>query len=432
MRPPSASTPRRPDAGLTLVELMITIIIASLVASSTFIFFSGQQRIYETQTKVLNTQQNVTAALEMMARYVRAEGTGLLGCVRPDPDGVGVGTDNGDPGPVGAGTAFNQAPQTGLRAYLTGVGAIRIPPVWIVNGASGAPDSIAVAFGNGTFGNWSDTMDATFAAAIGTTNVTDPISNVTVPLAPANQIAIFRDKDFMVLLDPRQVTTLSQVPIPPAVAVPPNNMDRGCTMFQVNGVPAAGILPHPAAGSIWNPPSAASAVGMVPFTYTAGTFTGIRNIGTLTWIRFAIQPAVAQTGGKPPRPPFLTMERLDMNGVAGYGPQKLAEGIEDLQVAYACDTNNDGNLTENNPPDATDEWILNATADSAALPTNCNRPSAIRLNLIARSATEDSLLNGLQSGGSPNAKPAVEDGAAGTADSYRRRVLTTTVFPRNY
>ena len=53
---------RRSDAGLTLIELMITIVVASLVAASTFMFFAGQQRIYDTQTKLLNVQQNVTAA----------------------------------------------------------------------------------------------------------------------------------------------------------------------------------------------------------------------------------------------------------------------------------------------------------------------------------------------------------------------------------
>jgi hypothetical protein len=98
-------------------------------------------------------------------------------------------------------------------------------------------------------------------------------------------------------------------------------------------------------------------------------------------------------------------------------------------VAYACDSNNDGNLPDGADATArtTDEWQLNATGEVAPA-VNCYRPAAIRMTLIARSLTPDTLLAGMSS----NTKRAVENGAAGTAgDRYRHRVLTTTVFPRN-
>ena len=114
-------------------------VVASLVAASTFIFFAGQQRIYDTQTKLLNVQQNVTAAMELLIRYVRASGTGMLGCVRPDSDGAGA--DTGEPGSGGPRHPADRRPATGLRAYLNGTGAIRIPPLWITNGVAGAPDT---------------------------------------------------------------------------------------------------------------------------------------------------------------------------------------------------------------------------------------------------------------------------------------------------
>src|SRR5437667_10818582 len=109
---------RRSDSGLTLIELMITIIVAALVAASTFVFFAGQQRIYDTQTKLLNVQQNVTAAMELLTRYESASGTGMRGCVRPDTDGPGP--DPGDAAPVGPSTPLTAAPAAGLRAWLTG------------------------------------------------------------------------------------------------------------------------------------------------------------------------------------------------------------------------------------------------------------------------------------------------------------------------
>ena len=74
---------RAPEQGMTLVELMVTMVIAAIVAASTFVFFAGQQRVYETQTKMLNVQQNVWASMEVVSRFVRTAGSGMYGCVRP-------------------------------------------------------------------------------------------------------------------------------------------------------------------------------------------------------------------------------------------------------------------------------------------------------------------------------------------------------------
>jgi prepilin-type N-terminal cleavage/methylation domain-containing protein len=394
------SVRRRRDAGLTLVELMVTLVVASLVGASTYVFFTGQQRMYDTQTKLLNVQQNITAAMEMMSRYVRAAGAGMLGCVRLSTTPL----DPGAPTPVSGSDLLPNAPAVGLRAYLQSTGAIRIPPLWIVDGAAGAPDEIAVAFGNGTFGNWAD---AGLGAAIPTDTPTSPLTVATVPVA--GLASKFMTNEFVLVMD-----------ILPKLdrGVPWRN-DRGCTLFQITGI-AGNTLNH-ASTSKWNP--AANVAGMVPFGYTVGapsdvptTGSAIRHLGTLNWVRFAIRPGTATF------PPALTMQRLDQETA----PQVLADGIEDLQVAYACDSNSDGNLPDG-VDRTTDEWQLNANLEVAPA-VNCNRPSAVRLTLIARSLTPDTLLANI----STNIKPAVENGAAGAAaDQYRHRVLTTTVFPRN-
>jgi hypothetical protein len=372
---------------------MITIIVASLVAASTFVFFAGQQRIYDTQTKLLNVQQNVTAAMELITRYVRASGTGMLGCVRPDSDAGGA--DVGAAGPVAPATPLTAAPAAGLRAYLDGTGLVRIPPLWITNGTNGAPDTITVAFGNASFGNWWDTE---LAASV--TTATGAI------LTPAGLTSTFRANEFALLLDVGQSV---------ARAAPLYN-DRGCTLFQITSIDAGSNQLLHAATSKWNP--AANVAGLVPFDYVGGaspTPAAIRNFGTLNWVRFAIQPGTATTA------PALTMERLDL----GTAPEVLSDGIEDLQVAYACDNAPDDGELPDGPNKLADEWTLNVAADP--IPTNCNRPDALRLTLIARSTTADTLLSGVAA----NGKPAVEDGAAGSPDTFRHRTVTTTVFLRN-
>jgi prepilin-type N-terminal cleavage/methylation domain-containing protein len=371
-------------AGLTLVELMVTLVIAGLVTSSAFVFFAGQRRIYDAQMKVLGVQQNLWAAMDTVARFVRAAGMGMVGCVNAT-----------DPTPTGA-----TAPQTGLRAYNGGA-PVRLAPIWIQNGANGTPDAITVVFGTNTFGNFSD---VDLGASV--QQPTDAI------VTPAGLTSAFRTGEFALLLD------TSGLPAGPPLG------DRGCTLFQITGINAgANTLLH-AATSAWNPGGAVA--GMVPFDYVGGAAAkaGIRDFGTLSWVRFSIDAT-----GNTPR---LMMARLD--GLAGpTAPQVLADGIEDLQIAYACDlvpaapAGPDGIFTEGTDMATrqADEWTYNVAGDVP--PAGCVRPQAVRLTIVARTAVGDDNLGGAVA----NAKPASEDGMAGARDNFRHRVLTTIVSPRN-
>jgi prepilin-type N-terminal cleavage/methylation domain-containing protein len=382
---------RTGQEGLTIVELLVTMAIASMIASSTFIFFVGQQRVYDTQSKLLNVQQNLWAALETLSRHVRASGTGMVGCVRGDPDGDGP--DLGDPPPGGP-----APPQTGLRAFRADLGVVRIAPLWIRNGTAGGPDTLTVAFGSGAFGTYSD---ASLGAAVA--QATDAVTTL------AGETAGFRRDEFMILLDG---------------GVTPGRIDgdRGCSLMQITGIlGATNTLVH-APTSLWNP--AANEANLVPFGYAAAPAgTGaVRNFGQLTWVQFAIDDT-----GAPAVPPRLTMDRLD----DAAGPQILAEGIEDLQIAYACDTlpagAPDGAFTEGSDPAGrqADEWTYNEPGDVE--PATCQRPTAVRITVIARSLTPDGSLVGAAA----NAKPAAEDGVAGAPDEFRHRAMTATVYPRN-
>ncbi|MGB8295213.1 MAG: PilW family protein [Polyangia bacterium] len=456
------------DQGMTLVELMVTMIIASIVAASTFMFFAGQQRVYETQTKMLNVQQNVWAAMEVLSRFVRSEGSGMYGCVRPvggivaSPPlnrSLGVDPDLSDdppvfpPNPAGVVTAHDlslaRRPNAGLRAYNAATGQVqRIPPLWIVDQVAGNDasitgivpntDVITVAFGNRSSGT---NFDATLLG-----NVTTTTGTIATTLGMS---VVFQPGEFMLLIGTPPMGTIVS--------------DIGCTLFQITSVTSAGdVLNHATGtttacspppttgctGSIWNPPSAIAPMipGSPATGYVAATAgTGIRNFGEFWWVRFAIRTTDANgvaltTLGIPGVThdvPVLTMERLDGSPNAPVGPQVLAEGIEDLQVAYACDLNADGVLTEG-PDTSADEWMLNNAADVIATnnAAKCNQPSAVRLTLVARSLTED---NGIDATLTDNGRPAAENHSGHTLDNnfttgrdqFRRRVLTTTVYPRN-
>jgi hypothetical protein len=349
------------------------------------VFFAGQRRVYDAQMKVLGVQQNLWGAMETLSRFVRAAGTGMVGCVNTT-----------DPTPTG-----DTPPATGLRAFVSSApGTVtRLAPIWINNGAAGAPDSITVAFGTGTFGNFSDV-----ALGASVQSATDAV------VTPAGLTSAFRAGEFAILLD------TGGLPAGPPLG------DRGCTLLQITGIDAGGNTLQHASTSSWNPPGAIA--GLVPFDYVGGASpkAGIRNFGTLNWVRFSID-----TSGETPR---LMMTRLD--GLAGpTTPQVLAEGIEDLQIAYACDIAPvdalDGVLSEGTTVATrlADEWTYNVAGDVP--PAACVRPQAVRLTIIARTTDGDDNLAGATS----NAKPATEDGLAGTKDNFRHRVLTTVVAPRN-
>ena len=374
---------RRRDAGLTLVELMITLVVASAVASSTFVFFAGQQRIYETQTKLLNVQQNLWMSMEVMARQLRASGTGMAGCqtglVPPGSEGV---------------------PNTGVRAWYDGIGAFRIPPIHIDNGEAGAPDEITFSFFTNASGNYVDgTLDEPITQNFNGSNIKTQDSTP------------FREGEMIMLFDIR--------PNPP-------NGDRGCTMYQITGIAGNSDL------AIVNPQLTLECHGPDP--------------GRAGPLRLPAgqhrhpQPGHVDLGA--------LLHRLDRRAGPAPAPDDrrhgqprsaaiLADGVEDMQIAYACDTqpggNPDGSLSEGTDAASrvADEWTYNQAGDVP--PPTCGIPSAIRFTLLGRSLNPDTNLFGTSGSGSVSNsfKAAVEDGVAGAPDDFRHRTLTTTVYPRN-
>jgi prepilin-type N-terminal cleavage/methylation domain-containing protein len=424
---------RRAEQGMTLVEIMVTLIISSIIAASTFMFFAGQQRIYETQTKLLNIQQNLWAAMEVVARYIRASGSGMYGCVRPASyanatlnNGTRFLSSSPSQGPLTASLATR--PAAGVRAYNAATGEMQwIPPLWIVNNSTSdadvAPntDVVTVGLGNRTSGT---DVDAALALNFASTASTSVISLTGVStgdmFVPGELILLLVTPDWGYGTDPM--------------------VDRGCTMLQVTAK-SAGVttLPHePSAINpgdiVWNP--AGDVANMLPGGGYAAGSAGVRDFGQLVWVSFFIQVGANGT-------PNLMMQQRQLSGTAGQA-QVLAEGIEDLQVSFACDTGImgtpdlnalDGQLNEGTDDYSrqSDEWWNNVPNDNLpAINTAgyCNLPTAVRVTLVARSTTPDDLIDlSLTSNGPLDVEDHRHSSFA--PDRFRRRVLNTTVYPRN-
>jgi hypothetical protein len=113
-----------------------------------------------------------------------------------------------------------------------------------------------------------------------------------------------------------------------------------------------------------------------------------------------------------------------MMSINGSAAQPLAEGVEDLQIAYGFDDNGDGQLLENGT--TSDEWLYNNAGDNPASHQIANLV-AVRVTIVVKST---SAANKVQKLSSP---PTAEDHVpSGSSDGFVRRVLRTEIAVRNF
>ena len=109
---------------------------------------------------------------------------------------------------------------------------------------------------------------------------------------------------------------------------------------------------------------------------------------------------------------------VDPDSDGSMAPEPLADYIEDFQVAVGIDENGDKTI-------ATDEWAYSGVAGTPSPFTNGKTLHAIRITLVARAATDLGMT-------ATFTKPTVEDHVpSATADTFRRRVLSTSIEIRN-
>ncbi|MBA3397694.1 MAG: PilW family protein [Deltaproteobacteria bacterium] len=115
---------------------------------------------------------------------------------------------------------------------------------------------------------------------------------------------------------------------------------------------------------------------------------------------------------------------MDPDSDGPLAAEPLADHVEDMQIAVGVD------IDANKTIDAT-EWLYSGVAGTPSSvlvpPATPSAPllRAVRITLVTRSATK------LAAGTATVGRPLIEDHAAGSADTYRRRLLSTTVEIRN-
>ncbi|MBI2877302.1 MAG: prepilin-type N-terminal cleavage/methylation domain-containing protein [Candidatus Tectomicrobia bacterium] len=68
--------PKAHQAGFTMIELLIALVLASLVIGAAFNVFISQEKVYAVQDQVLELEQNLRAGMDLLVREIRMAGFG--------------------------------------------------------------------------------------------------------------------------------------------------------------------------------------------------------------------------------------------------------------------------------------------------------------------------------------------------------------------
>jgi hypothetical protein len=393
--------------------MMVSVLLAAVLSAGLFYMTSGQQRTYTAQIDTLQLQESLWGAMEYLKRQVRGAGRKFGGCRR----GKVYDGDPGNPANavIHAMRIFNGCSVSG-SVTLNNASAIDACTATDVN----TPDSFSVT----VIGDRSPATNGLLATQVtrrpaGNTLILPIVHGSQVGFPSGDQIIVYPFGDTTRSCMLRTIGSYTG-PSPPAqpfgtlATTSPNGRGdptRGYfigTLVVALGTPGVSIPPYPTMPASPAPP-------LLPRYFAIDNTKGYPRL--ITW-----------TSADPTQP---------SNGLAGGSYDVVAEGIEDMQISWACDLNDDGLLNEGQNAtaraSASDEWAFNA--DSDTIP-DCDwrTPAAVRITLIARTRIADPRYK-------IGFRPAAEDRTAGTIaedqtaskgkGTFARRVLTVVVKPEN-
>jgi prepilin-type N-terminal cleavage/methylation domain-containing protein len=484
LRASAAVSPRR-DAGFTLVEMIVVVLLLSIAMLGILAVFDASARINKSETDVADAQGNVRYGVYQMTRTIRMAGSGglfvtqaILNHRDPELSGISI-VNSGDPNSfdnVEAGTTVTNLQNT----------AVPVRPGTDMIEVRGVMNSPLLAFD----GNPSNGCQSANNVCVGATGVdVKPTTNLGHVNDDAGNRPQFSAVD--------AYTTGATAGAPMMVLVSSNiDIHSGCS-----GIPTPMRYPQPLynVGVITAPTQLGTTqtFGSVDFAYTTGGFrvieydnenpldsalllgynypSGIRNplrtIGVMDDLLFFIDntdtqhPALAQ----------------GIRRGAAFDVVRIADDVEDMQIAYGVDLNGDNKVSRFGPPSPPDdpdpdvsstladddEWIPNVEGEAVLLPdqfqqdatavgssppfghggapppAHCPRLHGVMISLVAKSRDPDPtyradgsrgvrVLNSPISIAPPYPDVAIYPTPAANEFHFRRRVQTLKVNLRNY
>lgn len=425
MRASCRPTPRATERGLTLIEVMVSLLLASLVIAGGYTVLFTQQRVSRQQTQIQASQQGLWVAMEMIQRDVRKAGMGFGFCRHRELNGF-----------------VNRSVFEAWRR-VNGA-ATRYYALTVVDGAAtGDPaqtDHLYVTWGSPRSDGAADARLADQPTAIWA--APSPYSVVLFP----NVVGENQEEAFLYPAGCdcggagsacSQPDGTAAKPFPLVLlfdpAVPAASPPIECSVLQVTAVGGAGAGGNGCTTGAASPELITSLQPTAPWNRTAGGSGGVTynrtmrvsNLGDLTRVHWYVQSTAA--AGLCPRPPCLVRATIAADTDVETA-QVVATGIEDLQIVPACDTLGTGIRPEgaNDGERRVDDWFNNVAGETVTIAsTGCLTYPQVRLSLVSRTGAEDPSFVA-------QPRPALENHApASTSDRFRRRILSAVVAPPN-
>lgn len=350
----------RDEQGLTLRELMWTLAVLALLAAGLYQMLSEQSASYQRELHDERSRRALEGATTFIQRELRRAGSGFGGC-----KGAIRRWD-------GQGKKTRATSLVALRVYndcnLLLTPARRCPD------GSGA-DSFSVAYAD------DPAVGSLRSMSLMAAMPSSAPHSALIVRSPGH----FRRGDQLLLSAPEGGT---------------------CTLLRLTANPrplgAFYELPHAASKGL-NPPAELNI--FPPGGYPRGSL--VTRVGPMTRVRhFAV-------ASRRPYPALVTWTQADARPPRDSGAlEVVAEGIEDLQLSWACDANGNGRYEQDRAHPERDEWAYTCANDK--LPRCGDTPAGrVRLTLIARPRIADPDFEA-------GRRPAAEDRAAGEpADDQR-------------
>jgi len=336
--------PCRAERGMTLVELMFGLALATLAIGASYTAMSSSQKAASINNQTAEMQQNVRVAMELLTQDLKTAGFGMLGTP------VGVCTN-----PI-------------------------MPADQTAGGADTGPDSVSVV---------APTLLSTLstqANAAATTITLQP--GVTYPTGFGNG----------------SVVTINGV-ISRSVTVNTNTLTLG------TGIGVSAVFP----------------VGTPVYWLQCIRYDVVRT---------TTANAATLCGGTPP-----CLRRGPNPDTNPTGMVAVAEGIEDLQLAYACDGCNAALAMGSVPDGIVDDWNASNTFDTAdfvsnttwaAAPETPDKIRMVRISIVAIQKLADEKWASTAPITAEDHNPTQDAGYSQAAYAQsRRRLLTRTVQVKN-
>lgn len=380
--PPEPGRPgpehRPPEAGFTLVEMVITLLVSALLIAGLLTLFDTMNKISRVQTHVADLQQNLRVAQYEMVRMTRMAARGGLprGVL---PDGFAIEVRNNVPDSADESyiaEADTDSPKIEPGTDVLTVRGVFSTPLYQMNPAGG--------FLTRTLGTDPDTGDDIVTG--GTMRLLDPNPDTGVPqsLVPIQE-AIDDGVDAPILLVSPLETLYAVV-----------ELDHGASTIDATDAEGNAIditLAFEASGGTYTDDYNA----LVPGGEFPMEMETASAVGLLEEQRFF----VAEPDGTDVFEPRLTMAEFMAGTETAYAAQPanlrayIADNILDLQVALGIDVENDGDIED--PGGATDEWLFDEPGDTnpdgtlASTDWNTGLPSIyfVRVSALARTDRGD-------------------------------------------